>query len=461
MVRNILAAVVALAAAAIPAAGATAAPLTAQQQSDIDASVGEWLARTGAPSVSIAVASDGEVVYAKAYGKARTSPDKGATPSTRYAIDSVSKEFTASAVLKLQEEGKLSLDDHVAKYFPELASADQVTIRQILSHTAGYRDYWPQDFVTIEMGHPTTVRAVLDEWGKKPLDFPPGTDWQYSNTGFVIAGAIVEKVSGQPLVDFLRANIFAPLKMADVTDADQRALGPEDAGAYTRAANGPIRPAPKEGAGWLFAAGELAMAPRELAKWDISLMARSLLTPASYEALYTPIKLTSGRDSHYSLGLGVNESHGRLSLSHGGGGSGFLAANVMYPKEKVAVIAFTNNDWADPGAVARRLAFVVLPPLAPEAQARKVFADFQAGKVDRGLFTENGNAFLTGAVLADQKAGLAALGPPRLFELQGESMRGGLRTRNWKITTAKGAVTVVERGYPDGKLEQFMISKAD
>jgi D-alanyl-D-alanine carboxypeptidase len=457
MVRSILAAIVAL---ALPAC-AIAAPLSAQQQHDIDASIGEWLAQTGAPSVSIAVASGGEVVYAKAYGKARLSPAKAATPTTRYAIDSVSKEFTAAAILKLQEEGKLSLDDHVAKYFPELAGADQISIRQVLSHTAGYRDYWPQDFVTIEMGHPTTVRAVLDEWGKKPLDFSPGSDWQYSNTGFVIAGAIVEKVSGQPLVDFIRANIFDPLKMADVTDADQRALGPDDAGAYTRYSDGPVRLAPKEGAGWLFAAGELAMAPRELAKWDISLMARTLLTPASYDALYTPIKLSTGRDSHYSLGLGVRDSHGRLVISHDGGGSGFLAANVMYPAEKLAVIAFTNNDWASPDAVTSRLAFVLLPPSAPEARARQVFADFQKGAVDRGLFTESGNAFLTPAVLADQKAGLAAFGPPRLFELAGESNRGGLRTRNWKITTAKGVLTVVERGYPDGKLEQFMISKAD
>ncbi|HLZ75046.1 serine hydrolase domain-containing protein [Phenylobacterium sp.] len=440
---------------------ASAAPLTAQQQHDIDASVGEWLAKAGAPSVSIAVASGGEVVYAKAYGKARLAPDKAATPTTRYAIDSISKEFTASAMLRLQEEGKLSLDDRVAKYFPELASADQVTIRQILSHTAGYRDYWPQDYVTVEMGKPTTVLAVLDEWAKKPLDFAPGTDWQYSNTGFVIAGAIVEKVSGQPLVEFLRANLFAPLKMQDVTDADQRALGPADAGAYTRAGNGPVRPAPKEGAGWLFAAGELAMAPRELAKWDISLMARALLTPASYDALYTPIKLTTGLDSRYSLGLGVREDHGRLVISHGGGGSGFLSANVMFPKDKIAIVAFTNNDWADPGAVAQRVAFAVLPPTAAEARARAVFDGFRAGAVDRGQFTDNGNAYLTAAVLADQKAGLAAFGPARLFELQGESTRGGLRTRNWKITTAKGSLSVVERGYPDGKLEQFMVSKAD
>jgi CubicO group peptidase (beta-lactamase class C family) len=456
MIRSILAGVLAL---ALPAV-AIAAPLSAQQQRDIDASVGEWLAKTGAPSVSIAVASGGEVVYAKAYGNARLAPARPATPATRYAIDSVSKEFTASAILKLQEEGKLSLDDKIAKYFPDLASADQVTIRQILSHTAGYRDYWPQDYVTIEMSHPTTVRAILDEWAKKPLDFPPGTDWQYSNTGFVIAGAIVEKVSGQPLMAFLRANIFTPLKMQNVTDADQQALGPADAGAYTRYGGGPIRPAPKEAAGWLFAAGELAMAPRDLARWDISLMARSLLSPASYDALYTPIKLSTGRDSHYSLGLRVAREGGRLKVSHDGGGSGFLAANVMYPDDKIAVVALTNNDWIPPSAVAERVAFVVLPPSPAEARARALFAQFQTGAVDRGLFTANGAFYLTAANLADQKAGLGGLGPARLIDLLGQSTRGGLLTRTWKITTARATLIAIERGYPDGRLEQFMISRA-
>jgi CubicO group peptidase (beta-lactamase class C family) len=437
---------------------AQAAPLTARQQHDIDASVGEWLARTGAPSVSIAVVNGGELAYAKAYGAARLAPRQPATPQTRYAIDSISKEFTAAAMLKLQEEGKLSLDDKVAKYLPDLASADQVTIRQILSHTAGYRDYWPQDYVTVEMGKPTTTRALLDEWGKKPLDFPPGTDWQYSNTGFVIAGAIVEKVSGQPLVSFLRTNVFEPLHMAGVIDADQ---GRADAQAYTRWGHGPVRVAQKEGPGWLYAAGELAMAPSELAKWDISLMSRSLLKPASYDVFYTPIKLTNGRDSHYSAGLDVRDDRGRLRLSHGGGGSGFLSANVMWPAQKVAVAAFTNSDWASPDEVAARVAFVVLPPTAAETRARAVFRDFQAGVIDRKQFTDNGNAYLTASVLADQKVGLAPLGPLRLFQLQGEQARGGLNTRTWKITTAKGVFNAVERAYPDGKIEQFMISKGD
>jgi len=445
-----------LAAMAVPAA---AAPLTAQQRSDIDASVGEWLASSGAPSVSIAVVTHGEIAYVKAYGAARLAPRQAATADTRYAVDSISKEFTAAAILILQEEGKLSLDDSVASYFPELAKPEPASLRQILSHTAGFRDYWPQDYVPREMLKPTTVQAVLDEWGRKPLDFAPGTDWQYSNTGFVIAGAVVEKVSGQPLVSFLQAHVFDPLHMQGVVNADQAPLPMTDAGAYTRWGDGPIRPAVKEGAGWLFGAAELGMAPQELAKWDISLMSRSLLKPASYDAFYSPTPLKNGKTTHYSLGLSVGDDHGRLRLGHDGGGSGFLSANRMWPGSDVAIVAFTNNDWASPDAVVDRVAFVVLPPSEPEARARAVFAAFQAGVVDRSLFTENGKAYLTPALIADQKAGLSAYGPPRIFELQSESRRGGFTTRTWKITAAKGVLTAVERGDPDGKIEQFMVSR--
>jgi CubicO group peptidase (beta-lactamase class C family) len=459
MNHRIAAFIAALSLAAV-AAPVAAAPLTAQQERDIDASVGEWLVASGAPSVSIAVVDHGEIAYVKAYGVARLSPRLAATPDTRYAIDSISKEFTAAAILTLQEEGKLSLDDSVASFLPALAKPEPVNLRQILSHTAGYRDYWPQDYVPREMLKSTTVQAVIDEWARKPLDFTPSTDWQYSNTGFLVAGAIVEKASGQPLVSFLQTHIFEPLHMQNVWDADQTPLPMTDAGAYTRWGDGPILPAPKEGAGWLFGAAELAMAPRELAKWDISLMNRSLLKPASYDAFYAPTKLESGKNTHYSLGLSVGDHQGRLRLGHDGGGSGFLSANRLWPGAQVAIMAFTNNDWASPDAVVDRVAFVVLPPSAPEARARAVFAAFQAGVVDRSLFTENGNAYLTPTLIADQKAGLSAYGPARVFDLQSESTRGGFTTRVWKIITAKGVLTAVERGYPDGKIEQFMVSRS-
>jgi CubicO group peptidase (beta-lactamase class C family) len=422
-------------------------------------SVKEWLAQTDAPSVTIAVVNGGEIAYAKAYSNARLNPNQPATTDTRYSIDSVSKEFCAAAMLILQQEGKLSLDDKVSKYFPQFASADKVTIRQLLSHTAGYRDYWPQDFVPPEMTKPVTLDALLKEWATKPLDFAPGTDWQYSNTGYVIAGAIVAKVTGEPLFKFLQQRIFAPLRMTRVADSDAAHLPTPDAAGYTRYGLGPVRLATPEGAGWLYAAGELAMAPSDLALWDISLMNRSLLSQKSYDALYMPIKLNSGKDTHYSLGLEVSNEHGRLELSHGGEGSGFLAANYVWPNDKVAVIAVTNNDFASPDNVVARIATVVLKPSAPEMRARSVLEGFQQGEVDHSQFTDNGNAYLSDAVLADQKTGLASYGAIRVLTLARESDRGGMTTRLWKFTMANGKLQAVERGYPNGKLEQFLVMK--
>ncbi len=441
---------------------AIAAPLTVRQTRAIDDSVREWLSRSGAPSVSVAVVQDGRLAYARAYGQARLHPRRPATTRTRYAVDSVSKAFTAAAVLLLQQDGMLRLDDPVAKNLPQLSGvpAGAVTIRQLLSHTAGTRDYWPQDYVPVEMTRPIGLDALLAEWGGKPLDFPPGTDWQYSNTGYVLAGAIVQTLSGQPLPAFLRQRVFAPLHMVRVTEDDTAPLRSPDAEAITRYALGPLRPATKEAPGWLFGASELAMDPSTLALWDVSLMDRSLLAPGSYDEMTRPAILRSGRDTRYGLGLELSDAGGRREWSHDGAGSGYLAANAVWPDDKVAVVALTNNDWASPGAVVDRIAFVVLKPDPAEARARTVFDGFRRGTIDRRLFTANGNAYLTPAVLADQKAGLSGLGSARLFHLDRESMRGGMRTRIWTITTARRTLTAIERSYPDGGIEQFMIDPA-
>src|SRR5262249_60901894 len=138
------------------------------------------------------------IVYLKAYGSARLEPKTPATSSMRYSIGSISKQFTAAAMLLLQEEGKLSLDDKVAKFIPDLTRANEVTIRQLLSHTSGYQDYCPQDYVMPMMLQPVTAERILNTWGHKQLDFEPGTKWQYRNTHYVIAGAFSDEVSGEP-----------------------------------------------------------------------------------------------------------------------------------------------------------------------------------------------------------------------------------------------------------------------
>jgi D-alanyl-D-alanine carboxypeptidase len=425
---------------------------------EIDAVAREWLESTGAPSVSVALVQNGMVTYAQAYGKARIAPETAATPSTRYAIDSVSKEFTAAAVLLLVEKGKLSLDDPTGKWFPDLGAASKVTVRQLLTHTSGLRDYWPQDFVPPEMLHSTSIEGILQEWARRPLDFEPGTQWQYSNTGYVLAGAIVEKVAGKPLVEFLQRQIFAPLHMNHVTEDDTQPLSAVDAGAYTREGLGPARPAPKEGAGWLFGASELAMTPGELALWDISLMNRSLLAASSYRAELEPIVLKDGTKKDYGLGLDIETVQGRARIGHDGAGSGFLAANRIWPEEKTAIVALTNNDWASPDDLVNRIAFVVLVPNPQEARARSVFAQFQSGSIDRALFTSGGNSVLTAQALADLKASLGPLGPARLIELERESKRGGMITRRWKVLCRSVRLEALERGYPDGKLEEFLVT---
>jgi D-alanyl-D-alanine carboxypeptidase len=239
--------------------------LPTEMQKKIDKVVMDALSKTGVPSVSVAIVKNGQIAYLHAYGNARLDPKTLAKPEMRYSIGSISKQFTAAAILLLQEQGKLSLDDKVSKFIPGLTRADEVTVRQLLSHTSGYQDYWPQDYVMPMMLRPVDARKILDTWARKPLDFDPGTKWQYSNTNYVIAGLIVEKVSGEPLLQFLQQEIFTPLKTKSVADTDKVKLGDTDPTGYMRYALGPARPAPKEGSGWLFAAGELAMPAEDLA----------------------------------------------------------------------------------------------------------------------------------------------------------------------------------------------------
>ena len=284
--------------------------LDAGLRARVDQLASEVLKQTGVPSASVAIVKGGKLSYTHAYGQARLEPAVAATPAMRYSIGSISKQFTAAAILLLAEEGKLKLDDPVGKYLPDLTRANEVTIRQVLSHTAGYQDFWPEDYVMTPMLKNTTAEAILDKWAKKPLDFEPGTDWQYSNTGYVVAGQIVEKVTGKPLMDLLEARVFHPLGMTSVWNSDQERLTTADATAYYRHALGPLRVAPKEGRNWMFAAGELAMTAHDLALWDESLLAQSILKPESYKEMFTSIKLKNGKDSHYGLGVDVWEPTG-------------------------------------------------------------------------------------------------------------------------------------------------------
>src|SRR5450759_3891585 len=165
-----------------PIQAQTAAPADTALARKIDAIANQVLQATGVPSASVAVVKNGRLAYAKAYGSAKLEPRLAASPDMRYAIGSISKQFTAVAVLLLQQDGKLKLDDPVSRFIPGLTRGNEVTVRQLLSHTSGYQDFWPQDYVMPMMLKATTPQAIADVWAKQPLDFDPGSRWQYSNT---------------------------------------------------------------------------------------------------------------------------------------------------------------------------------------------------------------------------------------------------------------------------------------
>ncbi len=435
-----------------------AAPAAAQApKAEIDAIIREVLAESRSPSASVAVVQEGRLAHLAAFGQARLEPPVAATTETRYGIASVSKQFTAASILLLAEDGELSLDDPVGRYVPGLTDGDRITLRHVLNNVSGYTDYWPQDFVFARMKLPASREDILNGWARTPLEFPTGTEYRYSNTGFVVAGMVVEKVSGKSLFAFQKERIFGPLRMTGVTENDTAPLSSPDAANYTRHAAGPLRPADKEGPGWLFAAAHLAMRPADLALWNISLMDASLLKPASVAAMTTPAVLTSGEPISYALGLRVSVQDGRRIWSHGGALSGVHTDNRIWPDEKLAISVMVNTeDNQAQSVIAERLAFLLLPSTGSAAVMRGLLADAAAGRIDRSRLTPNADAFFTPQVLADYQASLSALGPLRLLRPTGSSKRGGMTYAGFDAVYAGKVLWVSLRMTPDGKIEQFM-----
>ena len=431
----------------------------------VDTSVRETLERTGVPSASIAIVRDRSVIYAQAYGRAQIDPSRPATNAMRYAVGSISKEFTAAALLLLRDAGRLSIDDAAGKHLSGLGPAAAASIRALLSHTAGVRDYWPQDYVFADMLTPVTAQQIVARWADEPLDFSPGEAWQYSNTGYVVAGMIAEREAGMPLFEFLRERIFAPLRMTSAYDVDAAPLPQADASGYTRYALGPPRPAVTTARGWLFAAGELAMTPTDLARWDLALIEGRLpMSAASRRDLTSEVQLNNGAGTQYALGLGVRLESGRRLLAHGGEVSGFTAANRIYPDDGIAIVVMVNEDGTGVSdTMAGDIANLVFldssaDERAAEDGARQVFAGLQRGAIDPKWLTPNALAYFSKQALADFQSSLGPLHDPASFTLEQSNRRGGMLTHIFSVKFPGKDLKVVARQMPDGRFEQFTVS---
>ncbi|HEY3933582.1 MAG TPA: serine hydrolase domain-containing protein [Gemmatimonadales bacterium] len=440
------------------------APLAAK----VAAAVDSVMKRTQVPSASIGIVVDGHVAYVRAFGMARLSPPMPAKASMHYAIGSISKQFTVAAVMLLQQEGKLSIDDPVSKWFPELTRSNEVTLRNLMSHTSGYEDYAPQDYTIPEWTKASSADKIVHQWATKPLDFDPGTQYQYSNTNYNIVGLIVQKVAGEPFWQFLKERVLDPVGLPGTIDLDAQHNLLEPTG-YFRHALGPLRPALSEAPGWYFADGEIAMPVSDLLRWDISVMNQSLLAPASYAEMEAPTKLKNGKTSDYGLGFSIGTWNGRKIVSHSGEVGGFVAANYVIPETKIAIAVLTNQE-ASPaaGQMGRALLGVIAPAAgaaadmagaaSAEALARKVLAGFQRGTIDRSLFTANCNFYFDHDAIADYRTSLAPLGAIKSLTQTSTFPRGGMLYRGFAVEFATGRKASLSTfTMPDGKIEQFLV----
>jgi CubicO group peptidase (beta-lactamase class C family) len=268
-------------------------------------------------------------------------------------------------------------------------------------------------------------------------------------------------------MDFLRARIFTPLKMTSVADYNEGPLTASDAGMYLRNALGPLRMAPKEGKGWLFGAGQLAMTAHDLALWNLSMINRSLLRPASYATQQSDMLLNAGTSTGYGLGVNVGMPAGRRRIAHGGAVSGYTTTNEVYPDLRAAITVFTNIYPGASGAtgqIATRIANIIFAPTAPadtmpDKLARQIYDGLTRGIVDRAFFTSSANAYFTAQVLADYQSSLAPLGPPTEFTKRGETLRGGMTLRFYRIRAGGVIMDLTTMTMPDGKIEQYVIAR--
>ncbi|HSM96974.1 MAG TPA: serine hydrolase [Rhizomicrobium sp.] len=289
---------------------------------------------------TVLVAKDGGVIFEKAYGLANREWGVPDTLDTKYRIGSMTKQFTATAILQLAEQGKLSIDDPVSKYYTNApASWRKITIRNLLTHTSGIPDFTNLPDYEKFMPDDTTPLEIIERIRNKPLDFPPGTKFAYDNTGYVVLGYVIEEVSGESYADYIQQHIFAPLEMKDSGyDKPDPIIRKRAAGYYWR--KGQWHRPPYISMTVPFAAGGLYSTVGDLLIWDQALYSGKLLSAASLKEMFTPYK------SDYGFGWVIAKFSGHNSIWHNGEVNGFHSMILRFPNEHLTVIALSNDQLA-------------------------------------------------------------------------------------------------------------------
>ena len=414
----------------------TNAPMPAR-----DALVGALFSRVitnSGAGAAVLVAQNGKVLLQKGYGLADISAGTPITPQTKFRIGSITKQFTASAILKLQEQGKLSVGDKLAKFFPDFPRGREVTLRHLLTHTSGIRSYTDMPGFIEKVTAPITPDKLIDSFKDEPYDFAPGKKWHYDNSGYFLLGMIVEKVSGKSYEQFLRENFFEPLKMNDTgvyrtgLALEHEALGYQfESGKFNKALNWDMS--------WAGAAGALYSTVEDLYRWNEAIFTGKALSDASLKAAWTPVLTEDDKKDDpevgYGFGWDIALVRGVRAISHGGGLNGFSTVLFRLPRQNFTVVVLENalpGASPAPGELAHLVTEIYLGDSLPTRPVQAVNTNVTVKALDAivGRYDYKG-AILT--VTREQNHLYAQLTGQQRFEIFPKSETEFF----WKITDAK------------------------
>lgn len=366
------------------------------------AAVNEMLEKTyksDEPGAAVIVVRDGKVILRKGYGKANMELGVPIEPDMVFRTGSITKQFTAAAILMLAEQGKLSLDDDITKFLPDYPTKGQkITIEHLLTHTSGIKSYtslpewiplWRKDM---------PIDELIALFKDKPMDFAPGEKWAYNNSAYVLLGAVIEKASGQTYADFVEKNIFAPLGMKNSFYDNTARIIPRRVAGYSKGKDGFVN------AAYLsmsqpHAAGSLVSSVDDLALWDAALYTEKLVKQQSLKRAWTTSKLNNGKATNYGFGWSVNSYEGHPVIEHSGGIPGFASYAIRMPNDRVFVAALTNKDFESPGRTVLKIAALAIGKPYREPVAIKLAVSmldgytgvYQLGETDKVVVRRDGD----------------------------------------------------------------------
>ncbi len=445
---------------ALPVSAQTTTALPAAK---IDADVNAAIAAQQMHGATIAIIQEQRIVYTQGYGLRDVAKALPAQVDTQYEIGSITKQFTAAAVLQLMESGKMSLDAKLATYLPTAPHASDVTIRQMLSHTSGIPEYLEGESVVLAAGHPATVAQILERIKGKPLDFVPGTKYEYSNTNYFLLGRVIEVVSHQPYEQYMMTHVFARAGVASLTTMRDEPHLSDFATGYE---HGKLAPPLDES--WAWSAGNIVGTVGDLAAWDAALSSAKVVDANDYAQMTS--RQTPRGSAAYGFGFVIDHHDGQLRIWHNGGTFGFSTSDQFYPTQKTRIIVFTNDSGGDANALATRIFDDLYPQFssadlipapgenpALTARFKKITLELLAGHIDHSQFDAAANAKLTDAFVKEAGAQLSTLGKPGEFVYKGSQVSGTSTIYQYMIPFAAGTYKLTIATDADGKLNTIFI----